>query len=203
MVRVKIYVEGGADNKNLDSECRRGFAEFFEKAGLEGKKPRVSPCGSRKEAFDDFCTALSICGDDEIPILLVDSEGPVTSPINKPWQHLRDRVGDEWHKPVGATDEQAHLMVQCMETWFIADKETLANFYQQNFKEHALPVRTNIEEIPKNDLLNSLKRATKDTQKGEYSKGDHSFKILAIIDPQKVIANSDHAKRLIDTLRTI
>ena len=94
-------------------------------------------------------------------------------------------------------------MVQCMETWFIADKDTLVSFYGQHFRESALPVRNEIEEIPKQDLLDGLKNATGQTQKGKYWKGGHSFDILAKINPQKVTEGSPHAKRLIDTLRAL
>ena len=35
---------------------------------------------------------------------------------------------------MGATDEQAHLMVQCMEAWFLADRETLAAVFGRGLK---------------------------------------------------------------------
>ena len=35
---VKIYVEGGGDVRALKRECRHGFAEFFRRAGLEGRR---------------------------------------------------------------------------------------------------------------------------------------------------------------------
>lgn len=58
MVNVRLYVEGGGENnKALRSACRRGFREFFLKAGLEGVLPRVIPCGGRQAAYEDFCTA--------------------------------------------------------------------------------------------------------------------------------------------------
>lgn len=43
---MKIYVEGGGDSKELKTRCRRGFSNFFEKAGLKGRMPRVVACGS-------------------------------------------------------------------------------------------------------------------------------------------------------------
>ena len=46
-----------------------------------------------------------------------------------------------------------------------------------------------------------LQRATKDCQKGEYDKGQHSFQILARIDPAKVrMASSIHAERFLQVL---
>ena len=32
---VKLYVEGGGDTRVTKAECRRGFAEFFRRAGLD------------------------------------------------------------------------------------------------------------------------------------------------------------------------
>jgi len=202
MVRVKVYVEGGGDTRALQANCRRGFREFFDKSGFAGIMPSVSACGGRKTAYEDFCTALSCAQSDEVPVLLVDSEGPVP-PRTNPWNYLRTRRGDEWPRPDGATDEQAHLMVQCMETWFMADKEALISHYNQHFRESALPARNDIEEIPKPDILDGLKNATRQTQKREYSKGGHSFDILAKIDPQKVTERSFHARKLIDALHSI
>jgi hypothetical protein len=70
-VTVKVYVEGGGDhNKTLDSECRRGFSEFFRKGGLAGRMPRVVACGGRQQAYDAFRTANTNAGPGSLPILL-------------------------------------------------------------------------------------------------------------------------------------
>ncbi len=57
-------------------------------------------------------------------MLLVDSEGPVqvTTP---PWEYVKSRRQDAWEKPKGASDEQRHLMVACMEAWFFAERKAL------------------------------------------------------------------------------
>lgn len=89
-----------------------------------------------------------------------------------------------------------------MEAWFLADKESLVAYYGDDFNQNALPARQDIENIAKNDILNGLKNATRSrVPKGEYGKGQHSFDILAQIDPAKVIAASPHAKRLVETLK--
>ena len=64
----------------------------------------------------------------------------------------------------------------------------------------ALNKRLDIDNIPKADLFSGLRRATKDCQKGEYSKGEHSFMILGRIDPGKVRAASDYCAQLLDDL---
>ena len=196
-MNIKVFVEGGGETKALRTKCRRGFSNFFRKAGLEGRMPSVVASGSRRDAFNDFRAAVRGAKKNDFIMLLVDSEGPVTTGS---WQHLKTR--DNWDQPSDATDDQVHLMVQCMEAWFLADKGCLVAYYGNDFNRKVLPARPDIEKIPKNDVLNGLKNATRSgVSKGEYGKGQHSFDILAQIDPDKVVAASSHAKRLVDTLK--
>lgn len=197
-MKVKIYVEGGGDGKDLRTRCRKGFSSFFENANLAGRMPRVVACGDRETAFDKFHTAFGARKTEEFIVLLVDSEGPVVAGVG-PWQHLAGR--DDWDKPPAATDEHAHLMVQCMEAWFLADRDGLAEYFGRHFNLTALPRRREIEEVAKDDVFDGLRKATRRCNKGQYGKGQHSFGILEETDPAKVIDASPHAKRLIDTLR--
>jgi hypothetical protein len=186
VVTVKAFVEGGGDARGPNDRCRRGFGEFLKKAGFH-RMPRVVACGSRERAYDSFCKAVKGAEANEFIVLLVDSEGPVGGPDDAPaWQHLK--AGDNWPQPPGATDEQAHLMVQCMETWFLADREYLAAFYGQGFIPARLPANRDVEKVGKSEVMNGLKMATRGTKKGEYSKGSHSFEILKGIDPRKIKA---------------
>ena len=200
MVGMKLYVEGGGDAIILRTACRNGFSEFLKKAGLVGHMPRIVACGSRTDAYNDFCTALS---NGYPAMLLVDSEDPVTLPTWQPWQHLLNRSGDNWPLPDGANDDQCHLMVQCMESWFLADRQVLETFFGQGFKPNALPAAANpIEGIPKLEIYKSLDNATKDCKtKAPYGKREHSFKLLALIDPAKVTVASGWAKRFIDEMK--
>lgn len=201
---MKIYVEGGGDAASLKTECRQRFSKFFESAGFKGKMPRVVACGGRNDAYDSFCTAIS---QGECAFLLVDSEDTVVATHQqgssdqwKPWEHLKQR--DKWDKPSGAADSDCHLMVQCMEAWFIADRQALAAFFGQDFKQNKLPNAANsIESVSKQQLYSALAEATNTCQKGQYGKGSHSFKLLALINPTNVTTASPWAKRLIDTLK--
>ena len=190
---VKLYVEGGGDSKTLKTACRRGFSRFIEKAGAAGRMPSVVACGSRENAYDSFRAALA-SGDNAI--LLVDAEKPVTAV--GPWEHLKGR--DNWDRPTGTTDLQCHLMVQVMESWFLADMAALGSYYGQGFRRQALPQNQNIEDVSKPDVNNGLDQATRHTQKGPYSKGKHSFEILERLDPTKVVGASPYAKRFIEAI---
>ena len=199
-MRCRVYVEGGGDNNATRTACRKGFSEFFGRAGLKGRMPRVAPCGGRRETYDDFRSALRTAREDEFVLLLVDSEEPVAAGSN-PWTHLGNRAADRLNKPREAGDDSAQLMVQCMEAWFLADQDSLAGFFGAGFNRRALPARPDVENVPKRDVLAGLKTATRHCSgKGAYHKGRHSFAILAALDPGKVTAASRHARRLVDTL---
>jgi hypothetical protein len=193
VVKVHIYVEGGGDQNLTLTKCRRGFSQFFKKVVPTGCQPKIIACGSRVQAYNRFCTAL-IQHPEVFCILLVDSEAPVADAQGS-WAHLKAR--DHWECPPSATEENAHLMVQCMESWFLADQKTLALFYGQGFNPNALPKQTNIENIPKSDVNQGLEAATRHTKtKGKYHKTRHGFDILTLIEPHKVRQASEHAERL-------
>jgi hypothetical protein len=200
-VSSRVYVEGGGNNnKALTTRCREAFSEYFRKAGLAGRLPRIIAGGGRKRTYDDFCMAFEDPRNDAFTVLLVDSEDPVVEGAG-PWTHLRNRQDDGWNRPAGATDEHVHLMVQCMEAWFLADRQTVSRFFGNGFRLSALPKRTDIEQIPKRDLLRGLQNAARNCRKRGYDKGRDSFEILARLDPERVTGASPHARRLVDVLR--
>lgn len=200
MVAIKVYVEGGGDGAALRTACRKGFSKLFERAGLAGRMPRVVACGTRAAAFDDFRTAVRRAGPEEFVCLLVDSEDPVREDTS-PWVFLSTRQADGWEQPAGTSEDHAHLMVQCMEAWFLADPDVVEHFFGQGFRRNALPNRTDVEKIVKREVLAALEGATHAcATKGPYRKGRHSFELLAMLDPARV-ATSPYAGRLFETLR--
>ncbi len=197
-MKVTVYVEGGGDRRALKRKCRAGFTTFFRGAGLSGRMPRIFASGGRQKTYDSFCIALSEASSSDFVVLLVDAEGPVAQ-NSGPWAHLKQR--DSWNRPNGATHDNAHLMVQCMETWFLADKDALARYFGDGFNPNALPRRSEIEDIPKYDLHKGLKNATRQCAgMGAYHKGRNSFAILAQLNPKRVTVDAPHAARLIETL---
>ena len=201
LVSVRIYVEGGGDSKQLKIDCRRGFSKFFEKAGLAGRMPRIHACGPRNKAFDKFRTKLAESQAEKSSVLLlVDSEEPV-SHGSDPWSHLKKRDG--WKRPDNAGSDNVHLMVQCMESWFLADVDSLEKFFGDGFRRATLPKNPKIEKVTTDAIDSSLKSATRQCKSGPYSKGSHSFRVLAVICPVKVANASPHAKRLMDTVSAL
>lgn len=193
---VKIYVEGGGNIDRTLRACRIGFGRYFEQIARDRRKPRVIACGDAASAFRDFCKGIGDSQYDAV-LLLVDSEEPL-APQHTTWQHLTAIA--QWRKPAGAADDSAYLMVQCMEAWFLADREVLKQFYGNNFNETALPGQRQVELIRKADVLSSLKNASRRSSKGPYHKTKHGFEILARLRPTSVAAGSAEARRLNDFL---
>jgi hypothetical protein len=170
-VKVCIFVEGGANRKDLKARCRQGFSTLLRNAGI--KSPfQVVPCGSK--AYDDFCSALQGRGADGVPLLLVDSERPV-QPNHGAWEHLGKR-------PPGVRNEQAQLMAQCMETWIVTGRAQLGASYGADFQENKLPRHADLEAVGKDEIQKKLSSATGD----RYHKGEHSFALLAGLDPAEL-----------------
>ncbi|MGC8475030.1 MAG: DUF4276 family protein [Acetobacteraceae bacterium] len=206
MVGLKLYVEGGGDSSDLRTACREGFASFIARAGI-ARRPRVVACGSRRNAFESFCTAV---GNGQAAMLLVDSEGPVAEgnaqgePDSwQPWAHLKQRPGDKWEKPENSNEADCHLMVQCMESWLAADPAALARFFGQGFNGDRLPKPANVETTASKAIQDALKQSTRECAvKGEYHKGRHSFRLLCCIDPDKISAASPWASRFLACLKS-
>ena len=197
-MRAKLYVEGGGTGRALRQALREGFRAFFKKAGLD-RLPRVVACGSRLNAYDDFRAAIDLPSAD-FAALLVDSEGPVSAAT--PWAHLKERDG--WERPASAAEENAHLMVQVMESWFLADRDCLARYFGKGFRTSALPAaQGSIEAVAKDDIARALNESTRHSRKGRYAKGRDSFELLKQIDAAKVVETSLHARQLVDTLADV
>lgn len=200
MSATEIYVEGGGDTRSQQAPYRMGFSNFFGKIFPDGKKPKIVACGGRWQAYHDFKVAFENNNAENI-ILLVDSEQPVN---NAPWDHVRRREEDNWPKPNNASDENLYFMTECMENWFFAHKEILVQYYGDGFLGNSLPARLDIENISKSEVIQSLKNATRNTQKRAYKK-NHAFDILSLIDPYKLnnANNSPQAHRLISFIENL
>ncbi len=205
MVKVGIYVEGGGDSKELHVRCREGFRKLIEKAGFRGRMPRIVACGGRQHAFDMFRTAIGK-GQGFHPILLVDSEEPV-DPENElsndsaaVWNHLQSRDG--WTRPHGTDDDQAQMMVTCMETWIMSDRGALRKVFGARLVISALlPVR-DLEQRSRSDVQPALENATRNCGADKaYHKGRRSFQVSAALSPSALM-DLPHFKRFIEALNS-
>lgn len=76
-------------------------------------------------------------------------------------------------------------MVQVMETWFLADRELLRGYFDEQFTEAPLRAWPSLEAVPKVTVLSALERATAGCGK-KYSKGKVSYELLGRLNPALV-----------------
>jgi len=199
-VNAYIYIEGGGDSSGLHRRCREGFSKLIEKMGFRGRMPKLIACGSRDNTFDDFKTALAEKNADDYVAMWIDSEEPMEN-IDIPWEHLRNvTTVHQWARPEGADDEQVLLMTTCMETWIVADRETLKQHYGRNLQESALPSLQELEQRPRNDIQEKLNHATRNCSNA-YEKGKRSFDILGRLTPDVLLQHLPSFNRVVRILR--
>lgn len=194
MKKIAIYVEGGGDTAQQKAELRNGFDQLLnvQKQAAQVKRLgwKLVPSGGRDAAYKDFINAVQHADKDTLCVLLVDSEMglkpelPVdakeTHELKSRRQHADARVRKDHLVSRDGWDlkeippECIHLMVQCMETWIVADPDGMAVVYPKDFHPNQLPARLNLEDEPKTAVHTKLAAATKDTTKGEYSEANHS-----------------------------
>ncbi len=190
---IRVYIEGGGDSRQGRAQLRTGFSAFLAslRKAARAKKLRweVILCGITASTLEDFRSACETHADSS-NILLVDSDGPVSTSPNR---HLRLADVDA---------HQCHLMVQVMESWFLADDTALAAFYGQGFRASALPKARNVERIAKADVLKALTEATARTAKRKYHKVRHGAKLLGWVDPEVVRSRAKHCHLLFTALQS-
>jgi hypothetical protein len=195
---IRIYVEGGGDQKDTKARFREGFSLFFKEIKEMARQKKICfsiiACGTRDSARRDFKNALNN-HPNAFNILLVDSEDPVT--VKSPKQHLINR--DSWDLS-GIAEDQIHLMFPTMENWIIADVDALARFYGKGLNKNAIPKNNNVQEVSKRDVESALKNATRKTQKKEYHKIKHGPKILGSLNIEIVRQKASYCDRLFTTL---
>lgn len=198
---IRIYVEGGGDQKETKARLRRGFGAFLrdlrDACRRRSIRWNVTACGGRDATFDAFDMAIRTHRT-AFNVLLVDAEGPVD---DGPFDHLPDRWTAQW-KAGGVEERQCHLMVQILESWLIADGQQLAEYYGQGFHGKALPNETNVERVAKERVFAALEAATRGTKKGEYHKTRHAPDLLGRVRPSVVRSRAPYCDRLFETVRS-
>ena len=179
-MKAHLYIEGG-ESKEDQIRCREGFRKLIGKLGFAANKkmPRLTACGGRNSAFDDFKTAFACSQKGDYIAMLIDSEDPIDD-VDKTWAHLKTR--DNWEKPAGAENEHVLFMSTCMETWIVADRETLKQHYGHKLQESALPPSHDLERRGHAEVHDELEHATRNCSNA-YKKGKRSFVVVGELNP--------------------
>lgn len=196
-MEIKLYVEGGGrgTNKNATIKLQQGFdsllKELKELARAKKISFKVIPSGSTDETYEEFIFSIKHSSQ-SFNLLLVDSDKPLEDKDTPKIFLQREKKWDL--KKV--EENQCHLMVQIMESWFLADSETLKSFYGQKFNSNAIPKTKDIEKILKDSVESSLDSATKNTQKGIYSENKlkHSSELLAKLSVEIIKVRAKHCQ---------
>jgi hypothetical protein len=147
---IRIYYEG-------DESLQSGFSAFFASLKRRAKDRaigfRLIAAGAGSVACRDFGIALRT-HPNAWNILLKDSEGPYSIGLSTSLC--------EKHKWDKSHADSIFWMVEMMESWFHADKKALEEFYgKEKFHKNSLKGNPKVEEIPKADLEDGLRKATK------------------------------------------
>lgn len=194
---IRVYIEGDTKQKgkNADISLREGFHHFFgdliETAREKNIKFRIIMCGSKFITFKDFLNAVKVYQESFVGFL-IDSDNSVDNETEK---SFLQKQNSDWHWQ-NVNEEQCFLMVQIMESWFLADIDALEKYYGQHFNRKALRQSKNVEKIAKSDVETGLANATRNTQKGEYHKTKHGAKLLELVSSRKVRESAPHCERL-------
>jgi hypothetical protein len=74
-------------------------------------------------------------------------------------------------------------MTTCMETWIVADRETLKRHFGHKLQGSALPPATNLENQGRTKIHDKLEHATRKCSNA-YRKGKRSFLLVGELNPQ-------------------
>lgn len=201
-MEIKLYVEGGGkgSHKRATIKIQQGFDAFFKELKEAARNKKISfkiiPSSDTQTTYDDFIRSVEN-SPLSFNLLLVDSDAAIDE--NESARSFLQKKYGKW-KLQKIEDKQCHLMVQIMESWFLADVDALKSFYGKEFKESAIPKNKNVEAIEKERVEKSLKTATVKTQKGEYHKIEHGTKILELINTKKVRDAALHCQKLFEAI---
>jgi len=187
---IRFHIEG---HSRLHSGFQNFLAEIRETARRRGVGWTLTM--AQGQAVRDFMKGLRT-HPNAFHVLLIDSDGPPDGQLR---ENLHRR--SDWSPLRGSTvsEEQEQWMVQVMESWFLADRDALRAYYRAQLRESALPQNPRIEQIPKQDVLEGLKRATG----GDYHKGADAPRILQLLRPDLVRERAPHCRTLFESLLVV
>lgn len=185
-MEIRIYFEG---NRTLRGSFESFFSELRKLAREAGSTIELVAAKDGPSAYGKAIRTHSQAWN----IRLKDSEEAM--PVN-PLQ-LCERHGIN-----PAFVDRVFWMVELMEAWYLADPQTLAEFYGQGFRTNAIGNTEDIERVSKAEVMNRLREATTNTTKGRYDKVRHAPYLLERLDSRRVQTRARHCRQLFDSVRS-
>jgi hypothetical protein len=187
---ILVYIEGeggggtSSKRRHLNGEFRKSWKLFLQPLADYARDHGISrfqciPGRGGASTADKFFNPLPQQAS-ALRILLIDSENSV-SDVEKPWKML------EQDPPTWADDKNCYLMVQCLETWLLADVPSLCDHYNKPkkcFNENKLKAWSNLEKVPRKTLQKALEAATADCP-NPYTHSDGNF-LIAKVEREKL-----------------
>ena len=176
-----VYIEGGSDtNGKVNAEFRHAFHEIFSNAGIT-KPPKVIM--AKAQMVGKFVRSYK---KDNDALLLLDSEMNVkgdedkTDALRRFIQNVKKRK--DWDENSDEIPEdRIHFMVACMESWFIADVDTIQTYF--GIGKEKIQDWQDVEIIDKDKILDTLKKIAGESPKKKYSKTRDATKLLRRTNP--------------------
>ncbi len=187
-MKIVVFVEGTAGDRGA---LRRTFQEFFTRAGIPDGTIEIRPTGDgprTHKAFERYCNGSNSA---QSAFLLIDSEREKAQNTAN-WRFAQEN--SNLQKPTSASEESLGLMVQCMETWFLADRDSAIAYFRLPGDGRPLPRHANPESVPKLEVLSAFDSASRRVRNRRYQKGDDALALLAMAQPTKIAAKCPHAR---------
>lgn len=194
-MKLVVFVEGTAGDPGA---LRKAFRQFLERLGFPGSAIQIVAAGDGPAAHKAYEKFVSRSEDDRIVFLLIDSEQHKERDLPN-WEFLsRTR---KLRKPKAAGVNSLGLMVQCMETWFLADRDAAIGYFRLGKGGDPLPRHAHPELVPKVRILDSFDKASHQSRRRRYQKGADALALLGLVDPNIVAERCPHAERFFNALR--
>ena len=173
VTKLRVYFEG-------DDRLRPGFRQFLSEIAEVARSKRCyfDLIATEGTPVQDFQTALK-SHPNAWNVLLLDREDPQ--------EFERRKKALE-----GCDPNSIFWMLQIMESWFLADVDALKALFGGSLPKG----NPNVEEIPKADVLERLKKAAN----GEFHKVKHGTTLLELIDPAKVRKAARNCDRMFSVM---
>lgn len=170
-----LFIEGTRDISNGD--LREGFRKLLEKK-VKGNMPRISMGQGKEQTVAKYLHST----DARLLCDLDNSSEYIESDLRK--------YGLEKKR------ETVFYMIQEMESWFLSQPTILDMFYKEDISKH-IPKKP-AETISEPDK--ELQNLTKNSRKGKYHKVRHGAQLLQMLDADRLYAESEEFKRLVNNL---